>query len=262
MSTARTFTPRQQRHLLRVYADGLAPRFRTKIRANEAQESRLAFRYIMIAAGLLAIAAPGTGKPPTTWDGLVQVPAKRISLAYLQPGADFRAYTKVFIDPTEVSFHKDWQRDFNRDNRSLAGRISNADVQDAIVQGVKAANDIFAAAWTRGGYTVVNAPGPDVLRVKTGVLNIRVSAPDRQTPGRSMSFAEQAGSAALFVEARDSMSGALLGRAIDQKVVGDTQALWRTSASNRADFREAVEQWAAATVRGISELKARSPVRP
>ena len=109
---------------------------------------------------------------------------------------------------------------------------------------------------------MVNDAGPDVLRVKTGVLNIRVSAPDRQTPGRSMTFSEQAGSAALVVEARDSMSGALLGRAIDQKIVGDTQSLWRTSASNRADFREAVQQWAAATVRGMEELKSRSPIQP
>ena len=220
------------------------------------------FRDVATAASVLAIAGPAASKPPTTWDGMVQVPSKRISLLYLQPDADFRGYTKVKIEPTEVAFHKDWQRDFNRSNRSLAGRVSDSEIQDAITRGVAAANDIFASAWTKGGFTVVNDAGPDVLRVKTGVLNIRVSAPDRQTPGRSMTFSEQAGSAALVVEARDSMSGALLGRAIDQKIVGDTQSLWRTSASNRADFREAVQQWAAATVRGMEELKSRSPIQP
>jgi hypothetical protein len=38
--------------------------------------------------------------------------------------------------------------------------------------------------------------------------------------------------------------------------------LWRTSSSNRADFRAVVSEWADATVRGLTELKARSPIQP
>jgi hypothetical protein len=135
-------------------------------------------------------------------------------------------------------------------------------MQHAITEGVAAASDIFANAWTKGGYTVVKEPGPDVLRVRTGVLNIRVSAPDQLTAGRSRTFAEEAGSATLFVEVRDSMTGALLGRAVDQRIVGDGMAWRRTSSSNKADFRAVVQEWATATVRGMAELKARSPIQP
>jgi hypothetical protein len=66
----------------------------------------------------------------------------------------------------------------------------------------------------------------------------------------------------LFIEARDSLTGALLGRAVDQKIVGDSMALWRTRSSNRADFRDQVQQWADASVRGFSALKSLSPVNP
>ena len=217
-------------------------------------------KVVAMASGL-ALAEPAPAKAPASWDGLVLVPSKRTDLLYLQPGADFSGYTKVKIDRPEVAFHKNWQRDYNRDTRSLSSRVSDADVQGVISKAVDAADDIFRQAWSKGGYTVVEQPGPDVLRVKTGVLNIRVSAPDRSTT-RMMSFSNEAGTATLFVEARDSLTGALLGRAVDQQVVGDSMSTWRTRASNRADFRDVIERWAQATVRGVAELKSRSPIRP
>ena len=222
---------------------------------------RLALFAIANAAAVL-LAAPVAAKPPTNWDGLVQVKAKRLDLVYLQPGADFRGYTKVILAPTELAFEKNWQRDQNRTSRALSSRISDSDIQNALKQGVAAADDIFADAWTKGGYTIVTEPGPDVLRVNTGIVNIRVSAPDQQTAGRAYNFAGEAGSATLFVEARDSMTGALLGRAIDQKIAGDNSTAWRTSSSNRADFRAMAERWASASVRGIDELKSLSPIQP
>lgn len=222
---------------------------------------RLALFAIAYAAVVL-VAAPVAAKPPTNWDGLVQVKAKRLDLVYLQPGADFRGYTKVILAPTELAFEKNWQRDQNRTSRALSSRISDSDIQNALKQGVAAADDIFADAWTKGGYTIVTEPGPDVLRVNTGIVNIRVSAPDQQTAGRAYNFAGEAGSATLFVEARDSMTGALLGRAIDQKIAGDNSTAWRTSSSNRADFRAMAERWARASVRGIDELKSLSPIQP
>ena len=215
-----------------------------------------------IASMMLVAGTADAAKPPATWDGLVQVKSKRLDLVYLQPGADFRGYTKVLVEPTEVAFAKNWQRDYNRSTRMLSGRVSDSDMQDAVSKGVQAAHDIFAQAWTKAGYAVVNAPGPDVLRVKTGVVNIRVTAPDTQTAARSYSFSEDAGEATLFVEARDSMTGALLGRAVDRKIVGDTMTAWRTGASNRSDFRYQVERWADTSVRGMSELKALSPIQP
>lgn len=218
--------------------------------------------FTAAVAGFSMVAGPVAAKPPTSWDGLSQVKSRKLDLVYLQPGADFRAYTKVLLDPTEVAFAKNWQRDYNRSTSNLSSRISDRELQDAVTAGVKAANDIFAEAWTKGGYTVVTEPGPDVLRVKTGVVNITVNAPDQPTAGRSYNFAGEAGYATLFVEARDSLTGALLGRAVDQGIAGDNSAAWRTSSSNRSDFRELVEHWADISVRGMTELKALSPIQP
>jgi hypothetical protein len=216
---------------------------------------------IVTASALLA-GGTAVAKAPTTWDGLTQVKSKRLDLVYLQPGADFRAYSKVIIEPTEVAFAKNWQRDYNRSTRALSSRVSDTEIQRTLSEAVKAASDIFVQSWTKGGYAVVDAPGPDVMRVKTGVVNIYLNAPDRPTAGRSYTFSEEAGRATLFVEARDSTTGELLGRAVDQRVIGDNMTLWRTSVSNRADFRDQVQHWADISVRGMSELKALSPIKP
>jgi hypothetical protein len=213
--------------------------------------------------GMLLVAFPaGAAKPPATWDGLVQVQSKRLDHVYLQPGADFAGYTKVLFDAPEVAFQKNWARDYNNSSRSLSSRVSDRDVQKAISKGVTEAHDLFAEAWTKGGYAVVDAPGPDVLRVRTGVVNIRVNAPDLPSAGRVQSFANEAGSATLFLEARDSLTGALLGRAVDSRFAGENSHAWRTSVSNRDDFRDLVKSWAEASVRGMAELKSRSPIKP
>ena len=218
--------------------------------------------FTVAIAGVSILAGPAVfAKPPTSWDGLVQVKSKRLDLVYLQPGADLRGYTKVLVEPTEIAFAKNWQRDYNRGS-ALSTHVSDSDVQEAVTEGVKAANDIFTAAWTKGGYAVVTEPGPDVLRVKTGIVNITVNAPDQPTAGRSYSFSGEAGSATLFVEARDSVTGALIGRAVDQGIAGDNSAAWRTASSNRADFRQMVENWANISVRGLTELKSLPPTQP
>ena len=221
-------------------------------------------RLLMGAIASLMIAAvpAGAAKPPATWDGLVQVKSKRLDHVFLQPDANFVGYTKVLIEPPEVAFEKNWARDYNRSSVSLTSRVSDRDVQKAISKGVTAAQDIFANAWTKGGYAVVQEPGPDVLRVRTGIVNIRVSAPDLPRAGRVESFAGEAGSATLFIEARDSVTGAILGRAVDSQFAGEHSHAWRTSVSNRDDFRDLVKSWAEASVRGMAELKSRSPIKP
>ena len=216
-----------------------------------------------IAGSLVLLAAQAVAaKPPDTWDGLTRVKSRQMDVVYLQPGADFRTYTKVMLDPTEVAFHKNWRKGHNSTNRGLANMVSERDVQSAITDGVAASNAIFAEAWTKGGYGVVTEPGPDVLRIKTGVVNIRVSAPETNMSSRSVTFAPEAGDAVFFIEARDSLTGAILGRAVDQRFAGENIRSWRTSVSNRADFRDLVESWAREAVRGLDELKRSPPATP
>ncbi len=225
--------------------------------------NRRRFAITALATGVLAVATVAlAASPPATWDNLVRVKSKRMQNVYMAPGADFRPYTKVMLDPTEVAFKKNWAREYNsRTVRSLSGRISDADVEQMVDEGGKAASETFAQSFAAGGFPVVNAPGDDVVRVRTAIINLTVTSPDKMTAGRSRTYSGEAGTATLVVEARDSVSGALLARVVDSQVAGDSSVfLSRTRASNRADFRALAERWAKSTVSGLQQLKSLSPV--
>jgi hypothetical protein len=211
---------------------------------------------IVAAAARPAMAA----KPPAEWDGLVRVKAKTFELVYLRPGADFRAYKRVMLDPTEIAFEKNWKRNFNSDQASFSNQVSDKDIQRMAEQGRKGAGEILQKAFEAGGYPVVTEAAADVLRVRTALVDITVSAPDLNSPGITRTYTRDAGGATLVVEARDSMTGALLGRAVDSRTVDDFTMEWRTRASNTADFSRQVETWAKNSVKGLDELKALSPI--
>jgi hypothetical protein len=189
------------------------------------------------------------------------VSSKKLDLVYLQPGADFRGYSKVIIDPTEVAFRKDWARDYNRDTVGVSRRVSEKDVRRALDAAAPVATEIFADAYTKAGYPVVTEAGEDVLRIRTAVMNIVVNAPDLMTAGRTRTFSDEAGEATLVIEVRDSVTGAILGRAIDRRIVGDDSMLIRNSVTNRSDFRQVAKRWATLSVNGVAELKALSPIK-
>jgi hypothetical protein len=64
----------------------------------------------------------------------------------------------------------------------------------------------------------------------------------------------------MVVEARDSQTGALLGRALDRRLAGDNQRFLRNSVTNRADFRALFRRWARDSIDGLRRLQSTSPV--
>lgn len=227
--------------------------------------NRRRFAALATATAALGVASVAlAASAPATWDGLVRTKSSKLRYVYLLPGANFGPYTRVMLDPTEVAFKKNWARDYNsRSVRGLGSRITDADVERTVDEGGKAASEIFARAFAAGGFPVVTTPADDVLRVRTAVINLTVTAPDAQTSGRSSTYAGEAGTATLVIEARDSVSGALLARVVDPQVVGDSGIMInRTSVMNRADFRSMAERWAKSTVSGLQQLKTTSSAKP
>jgi hypothetical protein len=215
---------------------------------------------ILAAVAISGVVGEVVAKVPDTSGNLVRVKSSKLEVVYLAPGADFRPYTQVILDPTVVTFDKKWQKEQNSRSKGTSGRITDADMQKAIDKAVQSSSDIFAKAFAKGGYPVVTTPGPHVLKVSTAIANIRVTSPDVMTAGRSSSYASTAGQAHLVVEARDSTTGAILGRAIDARLAGDNSIMMRrTSVSNRADFEHLIADWARISVRGLNDLKASSP---
>ena len=217
-------------------------------------------------AGLAALAVVATPlaaqEGEANWDGLVEVKAKKLDEVYLRPQADFRSYSKVMLDPTEVSFRKNWQRDQNRDRLDLSSRVSDADARRILDDAQTEFQRLFAETYISDGYEVVTAPGPDVLRISTAIINLDVTAPDTMSPGRTRTYSEDAGEATLVIEVRDSLTGELLGRAVDERETSDMGPYIRNSVTNAAAFEQVFRRWARTSADGLAELKELSPIDP
>ncbi len=120
-----------------------------------------------LAACLVTFGAVASAEDaPDNWDGLVQVKPKRMDLVYVLPGADFRPYTKVMLDKTEVAFRKDWLKNMN-DTRTVSRKIDDDEAAKIMAAASSNFSDVWTKALDKAGYQVVATPGPDVLRLST-----------------------------------------------------------------------------------------------
>jgi len=214
-----------------------------------------------LAAVLPLFGVASAADLPDNWDGLVRVKPKKVDAAWLAPGTDFRTYTKVMLDPAEVAFKKDWMRDINDDSPGVSRDVTQEDADKILAAARDGLDQVFRETFEKEGVQVVTAPGPDVLRLSPGVANLDIAAPDTMSPGMSRTYVTESGEATLVLEARDSTSGALLGRVIDRRETRQAgQAQWATSVSNRADFKQLFRTWANIAIKGAQELKDHSPV--
>lgn len=200
---------------------------------------------------------------PTNWDGLVEVKPKRMEVAYLLPGADFRPYTKVIIDPSVVAFQKNWLRNVNTSQPigALNRRISTSDAQKILQAAQQNFDQVFAETLTKKGFIVVSEPGPDVLHLTPAVANLYINAPDVDGPTMTRTYVMEAGEGTLVLEARDSETNTILGRVLDQRETRNSGGMqFSNQATNVNDFRALVNTWATIFAKGLDELKANSPV--
>ncbi len=207
---------------------------------------------------LFGLASFASGQTPESPDGLVKITPRRMELAWLRPGADFRPYTKVIIGPTQVAFQPNWLRDYNLD-ASLDRQISQAQANQIMAVAQTNFDEIFRDAFRKAGYEVVTAAGPDVLRVNSGILDLDVNAPAGSS-GFGTTWIITAGQAVLIVEVRDSTTNALLGRVADRRETQDVGRQMASDATNLNDFRLLFNVWAGICTKALAELKAVSPV--
>lgn len=213
---------------------------------------------IIVLLTFYCLAGAASPETPQSPDGLVQIKPRQMELAWLLPGADFRPYTKVIIDQTQVAFRHNWLYDYNL-NAQLGARVSQEQATKIMAAAQTNFDDVFRDAFRKAGYEVVTTTGPDVLRVNSAILDLAVNAP-RGESGPNISLIITAGQAALIVEVRDTVTNALLGRVADRRNTQDLGRQIATTATNIYDFRLLFNFWAGICVEALRELKSVSPV--
>lgn len=198
----------------------------------------------------LSLAAPNWAEEDTsaqdaglTFDNLVPVKDPSVSMAYIDPDADFSVFKRVAVLEPHVSFRANWQRD---QNRSRTRNVSTRDMERIQQDVATLFERVFTERLEAAGYEVVDVAGDDVLVLRPAIIDLDVTAPDTRTAGRSRTFASSTGAATLYIQLFDSLSGDIIGRAADRRSVrspGGTIS-WSNSVSNRADASRMMGRWA------------------
>jgi len=145
----------------------------------------------------------------------------RAALTYVDPDVDFKNYDALMFDRVSV-----W----------LSPEAETRDVDPAVF---KKMSDYFRHALVKAvedGYTVVDQPGPNVIRVRAAITDVEPSDP----VAKALSVDNiGTGGAEAEIELLDSMSSERLAAAVDRRQ-GDQPAsrdVWE-------DTKDAFDDWA------------------
>jgi len=214
---------------------------------------RAATLLAMTVALSSALAASGKNELEARMsrDGLEKTKVKNIDLAYARPGTSLAAYKRVKLDPVEVAFSPSWNP--TRTGSSL--KLSSEE-KEAIRTGVaKLVEEEFAKEIQAGGrYQVVSETGPDVLRVRAGIVNLYINAPDTG-PARSRTIVRSAGEMTLIAELTDSTSGQVLARVADRQEATDARMQIANGMVNETEARWIAADWAKALRKALDNAQ-------
>jgi hypothetical protein len=198
----------------------------------------------LLAAVALATApagpSPAEAGAEQTHDGLVRVEkAKRFQAVWVKPGADLRGYTKLLILPAELHYKRPPNKgSMARENFALSEK-QKARLEQAMRE--VSQEEIVA----KGGWEFVSEPGPDVLLVHGGLIDLVVNVPPNPAPGRGGTFVASFGEATLVVEIYDSQTKEILARVADRQEAEPAGGRMQSvDISAAPDVKRVLRRWA------------------
>lgn len=191
-----------------------------------------------------------------TFDGLTRVDNTVMSMVWVRPGAELDAYNKVMLVGAGIEFREasgptSGSTSSMRRSSQTEFPLSEAD-QERLRETV---SEAFTSAMTGSDrFELVNEPGPGVLMVRGGLLDV-VSRVPPDPVGRSRIFLDSVGEATLVLEIRDSQSKQIYVRAVDRRAAERAgMAVEANTVSTWAEVRRLANRWAGQLRRGVDGL--------
>jgi hypothetical protein len=213
------------------------------------------FSNLSFAATFMVLALSATVSLPViagedegiTFDNLKPVEDAAMAVAYIDPDADFGAFTRVMILEPFVAFQSNWERDQRRGSRSASGRVSARDMDRIKADVASMFREIFTDVLeANDGFEVVDESDYDVLLLRPAIIDLDITAPDTNSASRSRTFVASAGAATVYIELFDSVSGSIIGRAADRRAARSAggSVSWSNRVMNRTEGRRMMTVWA------------------
>ncbi|MDH4107798.1 MAG: DUF3313 domain-containing protein [Gammaproteobacteria bacterium] len=205
-------------------------------------------RFLLTASAVVLAScstapAPSLQSGPTaevTYDGLVPIDNSRFKLAYADPDVKFSEYKKVMPGGAAFEFRAVPKVSSLTARRSGTREFWISDADRAKLE--QTVTEVFREEVTKAqGWEFVDEPGPDVLMIRGVLLDI-VSYVPPEIVGRGEIYLSEIGEATLVVEAVDSMSGEVVYRGIERRVVETAGDMLREA--NTVTTWAEVRRWA------------------
>jgi len=203
----------------------------------------IVFTAALLTSGA-AIAAKKQELPQTTTDGLTLAKSEKHRVVYLADDVDFKQYSKVMIVECAVAFEKNWQRDYNRNERDLSRQVKDRDVTRIKEKLAEEFKKVFTETMTANGVEVVTEAASDVIILRPAIINLVVAAPDISSSARSHSYVSDPVQMELYLELYDSVSSAILAKAMDAQNSNRHAPTMANRTTNIAAADRILKEWA------------------
>jgi hypothetical protein len=225
----------------------MARKQRLEVRVMQSTTWSALIATLLVASCATAPQTPGASDPraavadgPTDADGLRRIQVAGLQEVYARPNADLGSYSKILLEPIEVSFRRNW-------NPNPGGWPISTEEKEQIREGLAriVREEVTRELSRSGRYQVVETAGDDVLRIDAEIRDLVINAPDSNRAGITRTYTLSAGEMTLVAELRDAPTNDLIARVVDRK--RDPELPWfelTTRVDNAAAARRAAADWA------------------
>ncbi len=181
-----------------------------------------------------------------SFDGLYPVQKPRADQAWARPDVDLTQYSKIMLQSTGIEYRPGGESGRTYMSRTHADHFEVTDRQKAWL--LEIVNEKFREELGKSEhFALVTEPGPDVLLIRGKLLDVVSFAPPQESLGaRESVYLSRIGEATLVVELRDSITEAILARAVDRRAA---ESAFELRESNRVTNAQEVRRLAAAWAR-------------
>lgn len=211
---------------------------------------------LSLSIGGCATPAPTLDTSPDaemTFDGLYEVQNSAADIAWARPGVELSGYTKIMHQDVGVEFRPGGESGRLFMARSSGGPFEVTEEQKARFREV-AGEVVLEELGKSEKFALVNEPGPDVLLIRTALLDV-VSFVPPDPMGRADIYLNDIGEVTFVLEIRDSITGAIMIRAIDRDAIGDDGMMNRTNrVTNTTDVKRLIRRWMSMLREGLDSF--------
>lgn len=202
---------------------------------------------ILVTTGCASVSSTGE----VDSNGLLKLQVEGIERVAVHPGADLASFSKIYIEPVEVSFRRGWRPMRTGSHMTVSSR----QLDDMKVE----LRNMFTAAFIEGLQSntrleIVDTPAPEVLRITPRVIDVSAVNILGDAPAGEARAMQTLGSASLELSINDVRTGIVVVEIESTRHIVNNSRMSLDSMRTREGFNDIFSAWGRFTGQGILNI--------